>query len=296
MLARDYLKVWAERVNLQLSAFVSERDDELRVLFESMRYSLLDGGKRLRPALLLASCEAVGGCPETCLPVACAVEMLHTYSLIHDDLPCMDDDELRRGKPTNHIVFGEAMAVLAGDALLTMAFELVTDGSTCCGIPSDRLLWAAHTLAAMTGAMGMVGGQAQDLLAEGRTLTSGEIMSIHGRKTAALLCACTKIGGIVGGGNRDQVRALEQYGYLVGIAFQITDDILDIEGDGSILGKVTGCDRKLKKATYPGVVGIDGARNKACQLVREAKRVLKSLGESTGTLQEFADMVVSREK
>lgn len=295
-MARDYLQVWAERVNLQLSAYVSERDDELRILFESMRYSLIDGGKRLRPALLLASCEAIGGSSEVCLPVACAVEMLHTYSLIHDDLPCMDDDELRRGKPTNHIVFGEAMAVLAGDALLTMAFELITDSSIYCGISSDRLLWAAHTLATMTGAMGMVGGQAQDLLAEGRQLTSEEIMLIHGRKTAALLCACTKIGGIVGGGNHQQVKILEQYGYLVGLAFQITDDILDIEGDGSVLGKVTGGDLKLHKATYPGIVGIDEACNKACELVREAKQVLKSLGESTGMLQEFADMVVSRKK
>lgn len=296
MLAKDYIRVWAERVNAQLDAYVSERDDELRTLFQSMRYSLLDGGKRLRPALLLASCEAVGGSPEACLPVACAVEMLHTYSLIHDDLPCMDDDDLRRGKPTNHKVFGEAMAVLAGDALLTMAFELVTDTQRCPGIPPDWLLRAAHTLASKCGAIGMVGGQAQDLQAEGMELTCEEITSIHSRKTAALLSACTKMGGIVGGGTEEQVHALEQYGYLMGIAFQITDDILDIEGDRNLLGKSTGSDRKQKKATYPGVVGIDAARSKALDLVRQAKEVLSCLPKCTGILEEFADLAVFRQK
>lgn len=295
-MAKDYLGLWAERVNMRLSEYVAERDDELRVLFESMRYSLLEGGKRLRPALLLASCEAVNGSPEICLPVACAVELLHTYSLIHDDLPCMDNDEMRRGKPSNHMVFGEAISLLTGDALLTMAFEIMTDSSRCPGIPPERLLWSANVLAAMAGAVGMVGGQAHEFLEEGHELSSEVVLSIHQRKTAALFRACTKIGGIVGGGSPEQIGILDQYGYLIGVAFQIIDDILDLDSDKSGMYKAEGSEQKVIKTTYPGVVGVEEARSKAWKLVQDAKEVLTSLGGVTDILEEFADLVVMRKQ
>ncbi|WP_206812769.1 polyprenyl synthetase family protein [Paradesulfitobacterium ferrireducens] len=262
------------------------------ILSESMCYSLLGGGKRIRPVLALASGAALGGKSEDFLPAACALEMIHTYSLIHDDLPAMDDDDYRRGKLTNHKVFGEGIAVLAGDALLTYAFELLAEPLP---IAPERQLRVLREVAAAAGKSGMVFGQVQDLAGEDRSLTLEEIEQIHRDKTGALLVASARLGAILAGGSEPELEAFTLYAQALGLAFQIKDDILDIEGDSKLLGKTVGSDLRRHKATYPSLLGLEGAKEHLHKQIAKAKQSLKGLGPNAAFLNGFADYIEQRQ-
>ncbi len=262
-------------------------------LAEAMRYSVMAGGKRLRPLLCLLAAEACGGEIFGALPAACALEMVHTYSLIHDDLPAMDDDDLRRGRPTCHKAFDEATAVLAGDGLLTMAFEVIVKHVR----PAEAAADCVRLLAAAAGPEGMVGGQMADLQAEGRTDGTTEALeAIHRRKTGALLRAALRMGGIVAGAPVANLDALETYGHAVGLAFQIVDDLLDVEGDEVKLGKRVGKDSGLGKWTYPGFLGVEGSRERARQLADEAVAALAPLGARGDRLRALAVDLLERDR
>lgn len=265
-------------------------------ILEAMRYSLFAGGKRLRPILCLAATEVVGGKKETALPVACALEMIHTYSLIHDDLPSMDNDDLRRGKPTNHKVFGEAMAILAGDALLTEAFSLLTHPDLIKQVPADRLIRVIHQMAEAAGYKGMVGGQVMDLKCTGEKIGLEALETMHRHKTGALIVASVKSGAIIGGGNETEIKALGEYAAQIGLAFQIIDDILDIEGTPEEMGKNPGSDEAQQKATYPRLLGLKQAKEKAEACINRAISALKLFGEKAAPLQALAQYIQKRKK
>lgn len=262
------------------------------VLSESMRYSLLGGGKRIRPVLALAAGAALGGKAETILPAACALELIHTYSLIHDDLPAMDDDDYRRGKLSNHKVFGEGMAVLAGDALLTYAFELLAKPLP---VLPGRQLQVIREVAVAAGKSGMVLGQVLDLAGEDKALTLEEIVQIHQGKTGALLVVSARLGGILAGGSQEEVEALSLYAQALGLAFQIKDDILDVEGDSEILGKPAGSDMLKHKATYPSLLGIESAKEHLHQQIAQAKIALQLVGPGAAFLSALADYIEQRQ-
>lgn len=262
-------------------------------LGEAVRYAVLGPGKRLRPILLLASGRALGGRDEDLLPAACAMEMIHAFSLVHDDLPALDDDDLRRGRETVHVKFGEAAAILAGDALLNLAFRTLAD------LPDDealasRKLAAIRVVAEGVGLSGMIGGQAMDLEFESRAASREELSAIHRMKTGALITASCVAGGILAGGDRAQVAALERYGRALGLAFQITDDILDVEGTAEEIGKSPGKDVKAGKATYPALYGLGPSREMAAEQIREAGEALAPLGDAASLLREIAAYVGSR--
>ncbi len=299
-----------DRVNSRLANYVRSKPDCPETLRESMAYSLLAGGKRLRPILVLLTCEACGGSTDTALPAACSIEMVHTYSLIHDDLPAMDDDDYRRGRLTNHKVYGEAMAILAGDALLTLAFEVIASevqpgavAAACCA-----------DLAAAAGWCGMVGGQVADLEAEKQLETQAAIISgdrqgirtdssaslsqleaIHRRKTGRLLCSAVTLGARIAQVDKELLKRLEEFGKRVGLAFQIADDLLDVTGDATKLGKNVGKDAALGKMTYPALLGVEGSRRKADDLISEACRLLEPLGDRAGPLADLARFVTKRD-
>jgi geranylgeranyl diphosphate synthase, type II len=262
-------------------------------LTEAVRYSLLGGGKRIRPILLLAACEAVGGDVERAMPYGCALEMIHVYSLIHDDLPAMDDDELRRGRPTNHVVFGEALAILAGDALLCEAFDVLLRSAERDGEP-QRMVRAALEIAMAGGARGMVGGQAADMAAEGREPDLATVEFIHVRKTGALLRAAVRAGAIVGGADAAALQQLSRYGDALGLAFQVADDILDAEAPSSVTGKAEGRDGARHKATYPAVLGLPAAKQRARQLLEHSLAALTELDARAEPLRGIARFVVER--
>ena len=288
--------VLAERrrhVDEALERWLPPQEDDLPKIHEAMRYSVFAGGKRLRPILALLACEAVGGNPEDAAPAAAALEMVHTYSLIHDDLPAMDDDDYRRGRRTCHRVYGEAIAILAGDALLTQAFHVLADAGATRLAPADRLRIIAE-IAEAAGSRGMVGGQVMDILAEGHEIDCPTLASLHARKTGALIRASVRVGGIAGGAVAEQLQALTRYAERVGLAFQIVDDILDIEGVTAEMGKTAGSDLRRKKATYPAVLGLEESRRQAARLLEEAKEALRPLGEKGGLLAELADFVGRR--
>ena len=253
---KAYLNEARERVEAALDASMGpERPESLR---EAMRYSLLAGGKRLRPILCLAACELVGGDASKAMPTAVALEMIHTMSLIHDDLPAMDNDDLRRGRPTNHKVYGDAMAILAGDALLSRAFEMVAVRSA--DVPAERLVKVVGELAMVSGAPGLVGGQVVDLECEGKQVDLETLEYIHLHKTAALLRACVVTGALIGGANEAQVQAMRIYANGIGLAFQIVDDILDVTASSEVLGKTAGKDLLADKTTYPKLLGLEPSR------------------------------------
>ena len=268
-----------------------ERPESLR---EAMRYSLLAGGKRLRPILCLAACELAGGDAAQAMPTAVALEMIHTMSLIHDDLPAMDDDDLRRGRPTNHKVYGEAVAILAGDALLTRAFEMVALRSP--GIQPERLLKVVGELSLVAGAPGLVGGQVVDLESEGQDVDLETLEFIHLHKTGALLSACVITGAMIGGADDALIKALRTYARGIGLAFQIIDDILDITASSEVLGKTAGKDLVADKTTYPKLLGLEESRKRAADLVREAKEILKPWADKAQPLLALADYITSRDR
>ena len=263
-----------------------------RTVWEAMRYSLLVGGKRIRPVLTLAFAELCGGSAQQALPFACAVEMVHTYSLIHDDLPCMDDDDLRRGKPTNHKVFGEAMALLAGDGLLTRAFEQALAFSG----PSSDAVRGASVLARCAGASGMVGGQCVDLSAQGKEVDLSLLQQMDQGKTVALISAACQMGCIAAGAGDGQLEAARRYAEGLGMAFQIRDDILDVEGDAKTLGKNVGMDSARDKRNYVSLLGVEEAQRLVEQFTAQAEQALESFPGDTAFLKELARSLATREK
>lgn len=262
-------------------------------LAEAMRYSTMAGGKRLRPLLCLLAAEACGGDPSAALPAACALELVHTYSLIHDDLPAMDDDDLRRGMPTCHKAFDEATAVLAGDGLLTLAFEILARHVR----PADAAIDCIRTLADAAGPRGMVGGQMADLEAEGRPDATVEALeSIHRRKTGALLRGALRMGAATAGADSVRLEALDAYGRALGLAFQVVDDLLDVTGDEAKLGKRVNKDSGLGKWTYPALLGVEGSRRRARQLAEEAVAALAPLGDRGDRLRALALDLLERDR
>jgi geranylgeranyl diphosphate synthase type II len=282
-LVNPYLKSYFER---PLSSPVPS------VIREAMSYSIMAGGKRLRPILALASYEVCGGRPEDIVPCASALEVIHTYSLIHDDLPAMDNDDMRRGRPTNHKVFGEAVAILAGDALLTEAFLMVLDTDGKAG--RDALMGAIRELAQASGVGGMVGGQVQDIISEGAEPDPETLHFIHKHKTGALIAASVRLGGILAEADEAVMAALTEYGENLGLAFQIVDDVLDVKGDASVMGKPTGSDQQKKKMTYPALYGVEDSMKKAGELIDRAIDALEPLGEGAEPLREIARYIISR--
>ncbi len=263
-------------------------------LHEAMHYSLFAGGKRLRPILTIAAAEAVGGRAEDVLPVASAFEYIHTYSLVHDDLPAMDDDDLRRGRPTCHKVFGQAIAILVGDALLTEAFALLTSPAHVGHLDPRLLRTVTHEIALAAGSQGMVGGQAVDIQSEGRAVELPVLHYIHTHKTGALMLCTLRAGAQLGGATVTQLEAITQYGKAMGLAFQIADDILDIEGEEALRGKRAGGDASRGKATYPALVGMDEARREAQRLLQEALDAIASFNQQADPLREIARFIVAR--
>jgi geranylgeranyl diphosphate synthase type II len=290
----DYLNRRKALIDAALDETLPDETNYPPVIFQAVRYSLFAGGKRLRPILCMAGAEAVGGEERVVLPVACALEMIHTYSLIHDDLPAMDDDDLRRGRPTSHRVFGEATAILAGDALLTEAFALMSARRRMSGIPPERILDVIQEIAQAAGFWGMVGGQIADIRSEATAADAETLLYIHTRKTGAMIVASVRAGAILSGARADDVEALAAYGRHVGLAFQIADDILNVEGDAATLGKGTGSDADRGKVTFPHMLGLDASRIKMETLVAEALQALGRFDGRAEPLRAIARYVIER--
>lgn len=284
---------YRDRVEAALDRYLTATDDTPRRLIEAMRYACLDGGKRVRAMLVYASGEAVNADPALLDTAASAVELVHTYSLVHDDLPAMDDDDLRRGKPTCHIAYGEATAILVGDALLTLAFEILATGATTT-LEVPRRLKMVECLARAAGTVGMTGGQSLDLEAVGRTLSREQLAAIHQRKTGALIQACVQLGALCGDASTTDAAALDQYARHLGIAFQIVDDILDETSTTATLGKTSGADRARNKPTYPSIIGLEASKRLAENLYQQAVDCLDTLAKNAYTLRQLAEMVVHR--
>ncbi|NUN66602.1 polyprenyl synthetase family protein [Pseudanabaena biceps] len=296
-----------QTVAFNLDTYLRDRKQEVEIaldnsilvvypekIYESMRYSLMAGGKRLRPILCLAACELLGGDRAAAMPTACAMEMVHTMSLIHDDLPAMDNDDFRRGKPTNHKVYGDDIAILAGDALLAYAFEFIAEQTK--GVPTDRVLKVIAHLGHAVAATGLVGGQVVDLECEGNPNVTAETLTfIHIHKTAALLNSCVICGALLAGANDTDITRLSTYANNIGLAFQIIDDILDITATSEQLGKTAGKDIAAQKVTYPSLWGIEASQQKAEKLVTEAKAQLVSYGDLALPLMAIADYITARQ-
>jgi geranylgeranyl diphosphate synthase type II len=289
----SYLKARRAMVDEALERALPPDDAPPPSVHRAMRYSVMAGGKRLRPILVIAGAEAVGGRAEIVMPTACALELIHTYSLIHDDLPAMDDDDFRRGRPTSHKVFGEAIAILAGDALLTHAFRLIADNASLVGDP--RVICdVVREVAVAAGTEGMVGGQVVDIESEGKAITAETLDFIHLRKTAALIRASLRVGARLAAAKPDALEAITRAGERLGLAFQIVDDILDVEGNLEELGKTAGSDERKQKATYPALHGIDASRQRAHVLIQDAKAALAPLGPAARPLEALADFIFER--
>lgn len=291
---QDYLKQQQAKIDQFLDHIIPPGHVLAKTLYESMRYSLLGGGKRIRPILTLAAAEAVGGSNDKILPYAAALELIHTYSLVHDDLPAMDNDDYRRGRPTNHKVYGDGLAILAGDALLTMAFELCSQHSSETLLPSDRQVKIIYELAGGAGHDGMVGGQVMDIQAENKDIDLITLQTIHNYKTGKLIRAAVRIGGIWAGATPTQLESLTGYAEDIGLAFQIADDVLNMTGTREELGKDAGTDAKRGKKTYPSFYGIDGARELATDCISRALRRLEDFDDQADPLRALANYVIQR--
>ena len=290
---QQFLATRTKTVNAALGKFLPSEKTRPATIHKAMRYSLFAGGKRMRPALCLAAAEACGGSDAAAMPLACAVECIHTYSLIHDDLPGMDNDDFRRGKPTNHKVFGEGIAVLAGDALLTQAFEIAAQAKGWPRYPHQALILE---IAKASGSLQLVAGQVADLEGEGKKLSVDELRYIHERKTSALLCCSVRLGGMSANCTSAQLAALTDFGYHVGLAFQVIDDILDVTQTTEQLGKTAGKDTPAQKATYPAIVGLEKSRKIAEQLTNKAFAALKTFKGKAVALEALAEFLLKRDK
>ncbi len=288
---KGYWQTRQQQFERSLDKLIPSAKKKPALIHEAMRYSLFAGGKRLRPILVIAAAEALGGKPAEAMPLAAAVECIHTYSLIHDDLPCMDDDDLRRGKPTSHKVYGEGMAVLTGDALLTIAFELSARAqSNKRYSAADYVQEVAHG----SGSLGMIAGQVVDLQCEGKKITPKELKYIHECKTAALIVTSLRLGAMVSNATPKQLAAVSQFGYSLGLAFQVIDDILDITQTSEQLGKSAGKDIAAEKATYPAILGMKKAQAEAQRYTRQADLALKPLGRKADRLRQIAAYMLDR--
>lgn len=291
---KQYLEERRLLVDEALEQYLPQASDPPKEIHEAVRYSVFAGGKRLRPILILAATEAAGGQMEQALGAAAAIEMIHTYSLIHDDLPAMDDDDYRRGRLTCHKVYGEAMAILAGDALLTQAFILLSTEPAPANSDPDARLRVIHEIAEAAGSKGMVGGQVVDMLQEDREIDLPTLTYLHEHKTGALIRACLRVGGLLASATSERLEALTRYGERIGLAFQIVDDILDLEGSLEVLGKQAGSDLRKKKATFPALLGIEESRRWAHRLVSEAQQAVAVFGDRGVALRAIAEFVVMR--
>ena len=291
----SYLSDRKKRVDMALREYIPPEHTYPTIIFQAVRYSLFAGGKRLRPILCMAATEALGGSADDVLPVACALEMIHTYSLIHDDLPTIDNDDYRRGILTNHKIFGESIAILAGDALLTEAFRLLANPDHLKNIDAAKRLDLIHDISEAAGFFGMVGGQVMDVQSEGKEVDLATLHYIHSRKTGAMIVTSIRSGAVLAGGKPSEMEALIRYATQIGLAFQIADDILNIEGEEKRIGKSTGTDRTRGKATYPALVGIEESRKKGRELLDEALSALVSFDEKAEPLRRIARHIVERD-
>jgi len=291
---KDYLIERKALIERALTRILPAEGKDDPVIFQAVRYSLFAGGKRLRPILCLAAAEAVGGEADALLPVACSLELIHTYSLIHDDLPAMDNDDYRRGRLTSHKVFGEGIAILAGDALLTEAFRLLARRELMPGIAPELLLEVTGEIAEAAGLSGMIGGQVLDIRSEGEPVDLETLQRIHRMKTGALISVSIRAGAILAGASESELTSLSDYARQIGLAFQIADDILNVEGDRALLGKGTGSDAARGKVTFPALLGIEESRSRAEKLVLGALAALSSFDDRAEPLREIARYVLSR--
>jgi geranylgeranyl diphosphate synthase type II len=289
---KGYLNARQKEVDRALDRFLPKASASPATIHKAMRYSLFAGGKRLRPALCLAAAEACGGDTSSALPLACAVECIHTYSLVHDDLPSMDNDDLRRGRATCHKVFGDGIAILAGDALLTIAFEIAAQAK---GTTRYDLRTIIREIAVAAGSRKLIAGQVADLEGEGRRLNRAQLRYIHTNKTAALLTASIRLGGMAANASATKLAALTAFGQALGLAFQVIDDILDVTQTSEKLGKSAGKDVAAKKATYPAVIGLEKSRAEANRLTSRAEAALEYFGRSADRLREIAKHLLARE-
>jgi len=289
---REFIEACASEVDAALSRELPPARRRPATIHAAMRYAVFAGGKRLRPVLCLAAAEACGGERAAALPAACAVELMHTYSLVHDDLPCMDDDDLRRGRPTCHKVYGEAIAVLCGDALLTEAFRVLAGAPPSARYPAAA---AVAELAAAGCSTGLIGGQVMDLEGEGEVLSKARLMAIHQAKTAALLTSSLRLGAMSANATPARLEALSAFGESLGLAFQVIDDILDVTQSTERLGKTAGKDAAVDKATYPAILGLEKARAEAARLTDRARRALDPLGGRAKRLRQLAEYLLERE-
>ena len=291
---KHYLDEKKTLVDKALQKFMPNPSGLASDVIKAMNYSLFAGGKRIRPILCIAGAEAVGGSADSVVPVACAIELIHTYSLIHDDLPVMDNDDFRRGKPTNHTVFGEAVALLAGDGLLTLAFNLMAGYGAEKEVEKKALLRVIDLIASAAGYRGMVGGQVVDIIYEGKEPDATVVEYIHRHKTAALISVSVTAGTILAGGNEDEEKAMNSYGQQIGLAFQIADDILNIEGDRKAMGKGTGSDKEKGKITYPSVFGTAESKTIQKELIENAIESLKKFDTRAEPLRDLARYIIER--
>jgi len=289
------LQVKASKVEEALNSYLPPADTYPTVIHEALRYSITAGGKRLRPVLTLAAAETLGKDPGPVIPAACAIELIHTYSLVHDDLPAMDNDDYRRGKLTSHKIYGEAMAILVGDSLLTLAFELLTRTGTDEGISPDKVLKVISEVAQACGTGGLIGGQVADLVFENKPIKAPDLDYIHSHKTGALYRVAVRSGAILSGASAKEIKDLTEYADNLGLAFQIIDDILDVEGDAEKLGKPIGSDEKNMKATYPSLYGLTAAKEKAREIAMQAEMALEPFGTNARFMRELLHFILSRD-
>ena len=289
MAFKEDLKIKSAYIEDLLKQYMPKEEGYQKTIFEAMNYSLSSGGKRLRPILTLESAKIIGGDVKEVIPFCVAIEMIHTYSLIHDDLPAMDNDDFRRGKPTNHKVFGDGMATLAGDALLNYAFEIMLKEN------ADIRLKAIYEIARGAGIYGMIGGQVVDIESENKSIEKEKLDFIHMNKTAAMIIGCMRAGAIMGNACEDDLQNITKYAKNIGLAFQIVDDILDIVGDEKALGKPVGSDIENHKSTYPSLIGLDESKKVATDLIKEAKDSIRKISGESRFLEDLADYIISRD-
>ena len=296
MTLNERLTAYSKLVEQQLLTYIQPEEDKGQgIIYEACRYSAMAGGKRLRPALVLEFCRVCGGDQQAALPFACALEMIHTYSLIHDDLPCMDDDDLRRGKPTNHKVYGEATAVLAGDGLLNLAFETASDPKNTAMVSAETQVQAIRALSRASGMDGMIGGQVLDMAAEETRISLDQLKTLQELKTGALIGVAAQLGCLIGHASEEQMAAALEYARCIGLAFQIQDDILDIEGDAETFGKSIGSDAENGKSTYPSLLGLERCHELVHELSQQAVDALTPFTDA-GILPELALSLADRHK